>query len=640
MNARRWGRALRTPVGVVGLVLLTIVALLAVFAPILWQGRADAVDISNILAGPSKAHWLGTDALGRDLFFRVLVATRLAVLLALSATAIATVVGLLLGSAQVLLGRRVGRFVGALINIMVAFPGLLLVLFFAVVFGVGAKGAVLAIGLAGAPFFGRLCQTLMAGVASRDFVAAARIAGVGRFRILVRHVLPNFAEPLIVNVTIGAGGALLAFAGLSFLGLGVQPPAYDWGQLMQDGLSGIYVHPAAALAPGIAVILAGLAFNLTGEAIARGFGLPATGLLALEPVSDSDGLPLPAEEHAVDTVHGPDVVLDVRELRVTFPGPTGPIRPVRGISFHVRRGQAIGLVGESGSGKSLTALAVAQLVEEPGRVEADRLSFVGTDLLDGHRDQELLGQSLAVVFQDPMTTFNPAHRMGPQLAEVSRQHQGLGRRAALARAVDRLRAVKVTDPERRARQYPFEFSGGMCQRAMIGMGLMGSPRLIIADEPTTALDVTVQQQVLDLLAEIRRDEDVALLLISHDVSVVAQVCDRVLVMYAGRIVEELAAGDLWTAAKHPYTQALVAAVPDMATPLEAPLASIPGRPVDPAEVPGGCAYAARCPLADERCRTTDPELLSDAIGNRVACWHPGQTMTIDDGVLSDEAICR
>jgi oligopeptide/dipeptide ABC transporter ATP-binding protein len=640
MSARRWGRAMRTPVGLVGLTLLTIVVLLAVFAPILWHGRADAVDTSNILAGPSREHWLGTDALGRDLFYRVLVATRLTVLLAVSATVIATVIGLLLGAAPLLLGRRAGSFVGALINIMVAFPGLLLVLFFAVVFGVGAKGAVLAIGLAGAPFFGRLCQTLMAGITSRDFVAAARIAGVGRFRILLRHVLPNIAEPLVVNITIGAGAALLAFAGLSFLGLGVQPPAYDWGQLMQQGLSGIYVHPVAALAPGVAVILAGLAFNLTGEAIARGFGVQATGNVPLEPETDRGELAPPATEHVLDTDDDPDVVLDVRELRVTFPGAAGPIRPVRGISFRVRSGQAVGLVGESGSGKSLTALAVSQLVEEPGRVEADRLSFVGTDLLDGKPDQTLLGQSLSVVFQDPMTTFNPAHRMGPQLAEVARQHQGLGRRAALARAVDRLRAVKVSDPERRARQYPFEFSGGMCQRAMIGMGLMGTPRLIIADEPTTALDVTVQQQILGLLAAIRRDDDVALLLISHDVAVVAQVCDRVLVMYAGRIVEELPAADLWTAAKHPYTCALVAAVPDMATDLDAPLASIPGRPVDPAEVPVGCAYAARCPLADDRCRTTDPELRTDAAGNRVACWHPGEMLTLGQTVTIDEALAR
>ncbi|WP_329057989.1 dipeptide/oligopeptide/nickel ABC transporter permease/ATP-binding protein [Amycolatopsis sp. NBC_01480] len=638
---RRPSRVLRTPVGVVGLTLLAIVVLLTVFAPILWQDRADAADTSNILAGPSAEHLLGTDALGRDNFFRVLVATRLSILLAVCATAVSLVAGLLLGAAPILLGRRAGRLIGAVVNILVAFPALLLVLFFAVVFGVGTTGAVLAVGLAGAPVFGRLCQTLVAGVESLDFVAAARISGVRRWRILVRHVLPNIAEPLIVNVTIGAGSTLLAFAGLSFLGLGVQSPAYDWGRLMQDGLSGIYTQPSAALAPGVAVILAGLAFNLTGEAFARSFGI--TRILGFPPATAAAGPGTPAEPAAADADPRLDTVLDVHNLHVSFPGATGPIRPVRGVSFRVGRGQALGVVGESGSGKSLTALAIAQLVEEPGRVQADRLRFAGQNLLDGsdprHRGR-LLGQGLAIVFQDPMTSFNPGHRVGPQLAEGARRHQGLSRKAALARAVDRLRAVKVGEPERRARQYPFEFSGGMRQRAMIGMGLMGSPRLIIADEPTTALDVTVQQQVLDLLAEIRARDDAALLMISHDVSVLAQVCDRVLVMYAGRVVEELPAAELWTGARHPYSRALVAAVPDMATDVDAPLASIPGRPVGPAEVPAGCAYAARCPLADDRCRTAEPELVTDAAGHRVACWRANETCSLDPAVTIDEAVTR
>ncbi len=234
-----------------------------------------------------------------------------------------------------------------------------------------------------------------------------------------------------------------------------------------------------------------------------------------------------------------------------------------------------------------------------------------------------------MVFQDPMTSFNPTRRMGGQLAEVARHHQGMDRKAALARAVDRMRAVRITEPERRAHQYPHEFSGGMRQRAMIGMGLMGSPALIVADEPTTALDVTVQQQVLDLLASIRAADDVALVLISHDVTVVGEVCDRVLVMYAGRIVEDLPAAELDTAARHPYTRALVAAVPDMDTDLAEPLAVIPGRPVDPADVPTGCAYAARCPLASARCRTEDPPLETDAAGRRVACWHAGEPIQIE-----------
>ncbi len=607
--ARRWGRVLRTPLGASAAAMLAGVLLLAVLAPLLWTDDANAVDTARIQEGASPEHWAGTDTLGRDIFSRVLVATGLSVRLALLATALGVAVGLLLGTAPLLLGRRVGRVVTAVVNIAVAFPGLLLALFFAVIFGVGAAGALLAIGLALAPGFARLTQTLVAGVAGLDYVAAARIAGVGRVRVLFRHVLPNVAEPLVVNATVAAGNALLAFAGLSFLGLGVQPPAYDWGRLLGEGLGAIYVHPEAAIAPGVAVVVAGLAFNLFGEAIAKGLG---DGRHAPPVRVRRRGRVVPAPE---DPARDP-ALLAVDGLTVGFPGST----PVRGVGFTMRRGDAVGIVGESGSGKSLTALAVAQLVEEPGVVEARRLSFLGTDLRTGEH-RTLLGTSFAMVFQDPMTSFNPTMRVGRQLAEVATHHQGLGRRAALARAVDRLRAVRLSAPERRARQFPHEFSGGMRQRAMIGMGLMGRPALIVADEPTTALDVTVQRQVLDLLASIRAEDGVGLLLISHDITVVERVCDRVLVMYAGRVVEDLPASALRSRARHPYTRALLAAVPDMATDRSLPLTVIPGRPADPADLPPGCAFAPRCPLAGARCTTEDPALVGTEEGGRVACWH-------------------
>ena len=632
----RWLAVLHTPVGASAGVLLVGVLLLAILAPLFCTHQANAVDTNHVLEGTSSAHWVGTDNLGRDLFFRVLVATRLSIGLALLATAIAVVVGLILGTAPLLVGRRAGRLVTAVVNIAVAFPGLLLALFFAVIFGIGRTGAVLAIGFAGAPTFARLSQTLAAGIAERDFVAAARIAGVNRVRLLLRHVLPNIGEPLVVNATIGAGGALLSFAGLSFLGLGVQAPSYDWGRLLQDGLSGIYLHPAAALAPGVAIVVAGLTFNLFGESVAKGIGLTGTigripllsaGTDAEQPAAATPDEGIPAQ----DREEAPNAVLAVENLSVTFPGADGPVRPVRAVSFAVRRGEAVGVVGESGSGKSLTALAVARLIEEPGHVAADRLEFLGTDLLAGtaRAHRQLLGTSFAMVFQDPMTSFNPTRRIGHQLAEVARQHQGMTRQQALARAVDRLRAVRVPAAERRVRQYPHEFSGGMRQRAMIGMGLMGDPALIIADEPTTALDVTVQRQVLELLQSIRAADNVALLLISHDVAVVRQVCDRVLVMYAGRIVEDVPAAELSTAARHPYTRALVAAVPDMHVDLNRPLPVIPGRPVDPAHQPVGCPYAPRCPLAGERCIREDPALVADEAGRRVACWHAGEPIPDD-----------
>ncbi|AIY19300.1 ATP-binding cassette domain-containing protein [Pimelobacter simplex] len=610
---------LRTPVGIVGVTLLTVLVLLAVLAPLLWGDRATATNTGNMLAGPSPEHWAGTDNLGRDILFRTLVATRLSLVLTLVATTLGVGLGLLLGLAPLLLPQRLGRLVVAFVNVLLGFPSLLMVLFLAVILGVSTTSALLAIGIAIAPPFARLVHALGAGVTERDFVAAARIAGVPPARIMVRHVLPNVAEPLVVNATVTASSVLLAFGGLSFLGIGVQAPQYDWGRLMQDGLAIIYDNPLAALAPGIAFVLTGLAFNLTGEAAAGTFGAKSRSRMRWP----APASPRPGTRDDADLAADRDgLVLDVRDLAVTFPGPDGPIPPVRGVSIALRAGEAVGVVGESGSGKSMTALAVAQLVEEPGRVTAERLAFCATDLRSGRRaaHDALLGTSLAVVFQDPMTSLNPVLRVGTQLGEAARRHQGLTRRQASARAADRLRAVHLAEPERRLRQYPHEFSGGMRQRAMIAMGLMGTPRLIVADEPTTALDMTVQRQVLDVLQEVRREHGTALLLISHDVSVVSSVCDRVLVMYAGRIVEDLPSADLHTQARHPYTRALIGAVPDMTTDLDAPLATIAGQPVDPRHVPDGCAFAARCPLVTDRCRQEEPTLQAGPVG-AVACWH-------------------
>jgi peptide/nickel transport system permease protein len=641
--ARRPGtfrKAARSPLGISSGILLALILLLAIFAPILWTSRANALDVVNMQQGPSAQHWLGTNILGQDIFYRILVATRLSVGLAIAATAIGVGAGLVLGTAPVILGRAAGRFITAVVNVAVAFPALLLALFFAVIFGVGAQGALLAVGFASAPAFARLVRTLSASVDGLDYIAAARIAGISRVRLLTRHVLPNIGETLIVNATMAAGDALLSFAGLSFLGLGVQAPSYDWGQLLNGGLQGIYTRPAAALAPGVAVVIAGLAFNLFGEALATGLGIQSPRLSkirsALAAAAEKSKTSEP--ETSARTFPG-DAVLHVSNLEVSFPG---GVHPVRGISFTLNRGEAVGVVGESGSGKSLTALAVSRLLEHPAHVAATELSLLGQDLLIGKgrtregrgqaagtmSDRELrrfLGTKAGLVFQDPMTSFNPVKRVGAQLAEVAAEHHGLSRRQAADRAVDRLRAVRLPRPEHRARHFPHELSGGMRQRAMIGMAVMGEPALVIADEPTTALDVTVQRQVLRLLKAIQGAGDMALLFISHDITVVSQVCDRVLVMYAGKIVENLPTDQL-ADARHPYTRALLAAVPSMETPRDLPLAVIPGRPADPADLPAGCAFAVRCAFASAKCRQADPALAADDSGHAVACWHVDQVL--------------
>jgi len=312
-----------------------------------------------------------------------------------------------------------------------------------------------------------------------------------------------------------------------------------------------------------------------------------------------------------------DAVLELRDLQVSFGAGKHEVTVVHDVSLRVGRGEIVGVVGESGSGKTLTAMAATDLLPSGARRAASAWAFDGTDLLGADRNGRAaaLGGKLGVVFQDPMSSLNPARRVGSQLSDTSRFWGKRTRAQAHDDAVDRLRRVRIAAPERRVDDYPHEFSGGMRQRAMIAMGLMATPQLIVADEPTTALDVTVQADVMTLLRELNEEQGTAVLLVSHNIALVAEICHRVVVMYAGRIVEELAAVDLATGARHPYTRALIGSVPTLDADLSQPLPAIGGAPPDPGHLPPGCAFAARCPLATDRCSIERPPLVDG-----VACW--------------------
>ncbi|MFJ8085272.1 dipeptide/oligopeptide/nickel ABC transporter permease/ATP-binding protein [Streptomyces sp. NPDC096205] len=601
-------RLLRNPTGLLGTGLIAVMIVLALIGPPIWGEAAARIDPAQINQGASGAHLLGTDALGRDLLARTLVATRLTLGLAFLATLIGTVGGVLLGALPSLLPRRAGQMVVAAVDILVAFPALLLAMFTAVVTGLGAQGAVLGIGVALAPTFARLTHTLTASIAGADYIAAARMLQVPRRRILTRHILPNIAEPLILNTAQAMGAALLGLSAMSFLGMGVQAPSYDWGRLLNEAFGHVYVTSSVVVAPATAVALAGLGFMLLGDTFAK--AASTSGDPVGEPV---DPAVIRAQGRPVR-----DAVLEVRDLTVSFPG---GITPVRQVSLTVHPGEIVGLVGESGSGKSMTAAAIGQIVPYPGLAGSARTRLCGVDLddLSDAERRKMLGSSLAMVFQDPTSSLNPALRVGGQLAEVATLHDGATKTQARARAVERLRRVRIKEPAKVVRQFPHELSGGMRQRAVIAMGLMGTPRLIIADEPTTALDVTVQREVIKVLREVVDDTQAGALFISHDIAVVSELCDRIAVMYAGRIVEELAADALHTA-RHPYTRALIGSLPDMDTDRSRPLTTIPGRQPSPADVGTGCAFTDRCPLATDRCRTTRPELATTVNGHAVACW--------------------
>ena len=313
-------------------------------------------------------------------------------------------------------------------------------------------------------------------------------------------------------------------------------------------------------------------------------------------------------------------LLSVDDLQVSFKTDDGLVRAVRGVSFDVQPGETVGLVGESGSGKSVTNLALMGLVPKPpGRIDGGKATYRGRDLLT-MSDQELQGirgKQISMIFQDPMTALNPLMTIEQQMTEITRLHMGLTKKAARVRAAEMLEMVGISSPAKRLRDYPHQFSGGMRQRVMIAMALSCEPDVLIADEPTTALDVTIQAQILDLLADLQKRRGTSIILITHDLGVVAGVCHRVMVMYAGRVVEKADVNGLFDSPKHPYTVGLLESLPRFDEEKSDLLQAIPGQPPDLAHIPDGCAFRPRCPYSIERCTSEDPKL-TPVSGDRLA----------------------
>jgi peptide/nickel transport system ATP-binding protein len=325
------------------------------------------------------------------------------------------------------------------------------------------------------------------------------------------------------------------------------------------------------------------------------------------------------------TEQGSQHLLEVKDLEVSFFTRRGTVQAVRGVSFHVDRGETLGLVGESGSGKSVTSQAVLGMTELPGKITGGDILWKGRSLVKGKDGAKYVrsvrGKEMSVVFQDPMTSLNPVFTIGMQLTEVLRYHLHMSKRAAEERAAELLDLVGISFPRQRLKQHPHEFSGGMRQRVLIAMALACEPELLIADEPTTALDVTIQAQILELLADLQSRLGLAVMLITHDLGVVAGLCHRVQVMYAGRLVEDGSAADLFGEPAHPYTAGLLRSTPrlDVVMPR---LTAIEGAPPDLLHPPSGCAFHPRCPLATDRCREEVPAFSEVRVGRSAACYQP------------------
>ncbi|KAA9089599.1 dipeptide/oligopeptide/nickel ABC transporter permease/ATP-binding protein [Microbacterium radiodurans] len=587
-----WRRLMRRPLGIVSAAFLALVAVIAVLGPVIAPQDPNYADIRSVLAGPSAAHILGTDGSGRDVLSRLLSATQTSIAAALIAVVVAIVLGVVSG---LIAGYYQGWFNAAatwVTELNMALPGIVVLLAARAVLGPSVWISMFIFGILLAPAFFRLVYAAVTAVRGELYVDAARVSGLSDSRIIGRHVLAVVRAPIIIQAAIIAGIAIAIQSGLEFLGLGdVNVPT--WGSMLTDGFKNIYKAPVLMIWPSLAIALTCIALTLLANVMRdelertvtvrrkrRRAVTTATGSVAAvttsvgtsggEPITDLDELPV--IEGAGVTIHREDArsktsakLLTVRDLTVGYDQPDGShIEVVHGVSLDVRKGEVHGLIGESGSGKTQTAFAVLGLLPRGGRVTGGSISFDGTELAD-ESDRvygAMRGKRIGYIPQEPMSNLDPSFTIGSQLVEPLRKTLGMSKKDATDRALHLLDRVGIPQPKRTFDAYPFEVSGGMAQRVLIAGAVSTDPDLIIADEPTTALDVTVQAEVLELLRDLQAERHMAMLLVTHNFGVVADLCDRVTVMQNGLFVEQGPVRAIFNDARHPYTQALLDAILD------------------------------------------------------------------------------
>jgi peptide/nickel transport system permease protein len=613
----------RYPLGVIGAAIIGLFVFAAIFAPCVTVHDPFSPTAKLYLA-PSASHWLGTDHLGRDVYSRIVCGAQISLLVGCAATFIGCGIGVAAGLVSGYLGGWVDLVVQRVVDMLQALPLFVIALVMAAALGPSLRNTIVAISVALIPAPARVIRANTLSLREQPFVEAARGAGMGELRVALRHVLPNTLAPLIVIATAQVGVVILIEAALSFLGLGPPEPHPSWGRMLSDEAAYVHEAPWLVIFPGLAISLVVFGINLLGDAVRDLLDPRQAAEVAPFVTIGRTAAPLSAPAAAGD---GVAAALEVDGLRTYLFSRAGVVKAVDGVSLTLRRGETLAVVGESGCGKSMTALSIMRLVPSPpAKIVAGTVRLAGRDLLPlGDAEMRgVRGKEISMIFQEPMTSLNPVMTIGSQVAEALRLHQDLSRRAAGDMAVEMLQRVRIPEPARRAREYPHQQSGGMRQRAIIAMALACNPRVLIADEPTTALDVMIQAQILDLLLEQQHQLGTAILLITHNLGIVAETAQRVFVMYAGRKVEEAEVGALFARPLHPYTHGLLASVPHLSTlrgdATTERLQGIPGTVPPLNNLPPGCAFAPRCAFADVRCHAKFPPYEELRPRHWVACW--------------------
>ena len=582
-----------------GGILLLIIVTLSILAPILPLKEPNITNTADRFMTPfEEGHILGTDHLGRDLLSRLLWGTQLSLAMGFAAAFIAATFGSILGAIAGFYGQKTDNIIMRFIDMLMAFPYILLALAIVAALGPGLFNALIAVALVNIPFFARNIRGVTVTLANKEFIEAARLSGMSNLRILIVEIFPNLLPMIVIAMSTTVGWMILETAGLSFLGLGSQPPQADLGSMLGEARSALITNPHTSFVPGIMIFCIVIGINLFGDGVRD----------ALDPRLKKGSLirPLPQTIYeGGDTQPTPSTkLLSVQNLSTQFHVNQDVYHSSIDVSFEIQEGECLGLIGESGSGKSVTALSVTSLVASPpGVIKKGSVNYKNENLLalPYEKLRSIRGNKISYIFQDPLTTLHPLHTIGDQLLEALQAHDSkLSISESISKSKDLLKSVQIPNPDNVWDVYPHQLSGGMRQRVCIAMALINNPELIIADEPTTALDVTVQAQILNILNSLRKERKLSILFISHDFGVISQLCDRVIVMYAGSIVEEGPVKNIMQQAAHPYTSELIKCVPQLGN-KEHALHSIPGNPPSLNQLPEGCAFANRCQYKQDQC---------------------------------------
>jgi peptide/nickel transport system permease protein len=607
----------------IGLIMVVFVVLIFIVSFIWTPYDPTFMNLEKRFQSPNLHHLMGTDQFGRDILSRIMVGSHVSLIVSCSAVLGAFFLGTSIGVLTGFIGGKLDLFITRIVDVLLAIPALVFALGVVAILGPSAKSVSVALIITYARQFARITRDAVVSVKSKSYIEASIGLGHKTLNIIYKDILPSIFPIIIVQVSAALAWGILDEASLGFLGLGVQPPDTSWGSLLIEGRQYAYQAWWIAFFGGVPVTLSVFGINMLGDGLRD----------VADPRSSRNYFPKKEKRHRrkelnLDSNAPADElkILEIKNLSVDFLSDAGTVRAVSNVSLSISQGEIVGLVGESASGKSTLALSILKLLPNNGEVVEGKIFFKGNDILEMSQEEMRLirGNLMTYVPQDALAAMNPVTRVKEQLSEIIRDHGNRSRKFQSKRALELLRLVKLKDPERNLNNFPHELSGGMQQRVVISQSLALGPKLLIADEPTTALDVSVQAGILELIKNIRKDHGTSIIFITHDLAIVAELCDRVAVMYAGSIVETGTVDQIFTNPKHPYTRSLIGGLLPLSGEPPSRLKALDGQPPRTGEWPSGCAFHPRCPLYEElgrpaECHNNEPKTVMKSDLDWVTC---------------------